>query len=209
MKRRLTEITILILGIFIGALTNVATGELPNMLPPAWKDYLWLSWVPLGISILAVVILEWRASRDDAAQPPLPSGDSFQGDKLGGDVVGGDNVLGGKVGGDSISIGDISNSAAVAIGAGATANIYQMPPLTPVLHQLRAPVADFIGREREIDKLVQALGAATGAAAAISGVRGMGGIGKTELAYAVAQRLKGNFPASPSNSKAIWRGQQS
>ncbi len=70
------------------------------------------------------------------------------------------------------------------------------PVLPPTLHQLRAPVGDFVGRKREIDLLVQQLIAATGsgAAAAISGVRGMGGIGKTELAYAAAQQLLKHFP---------------
>jgi hypothetical protein len=66
--------------------------------------------------------------------------------------------------------------------------------LPPALHQPRAPIGDFVGREQEIDKLVQILSTAGGAAAAISGVRGMGGIGKTELAYAVAQRLAVQFP---------------
>jgi hypothetical protein len=48
------------------------------------------------------------------------------------------------------------------------------PALSPALHQLRAPVNDFVGREQEIDQLVQALSkaATSGAAAAISGVRG-------------------------------------
>jgi hypothetical protein len=66
----------------------------------------------------------------------------------------------------------------------------------PSLHRLRAPVGDFVGRAAEIDQLVQALltAAHTGAAAAISGVRGMGGIGKTELAYVVANQLKPLFP---------------
>jgi tetratricopeptide (TPR) repeat protein len=68
--------------------------------------------------------------------------------------------------------------------------------LPPVLHQLRAPVGDFVGREREIETLVQPLSKAAsgGASAAIGAVRGMGGIGKTELAYTVAQRLAGHFP---------------
>jgi tetratricopeptide (TPR) repeat protein len=76
----------------------------------------------------------------------------------------------------------------------ATYTIQQRPD--PALHQLRAPVGDFIGREREIETLVAVLSKAAsgGAAAAISGVRGMGGIGKTELAYVVANRLKGVFP---------------
>jgi hypothetical protein len=70
------------------------------------------------------------------------------------------------------------------------------PALAPALHQLRAPVRDFVGREQEIDQLVQALSTAaiSGTAATISGVRGMGGIGKTELAHVVAHRLKDIFP---------------
>jgi tetratricopeptide (TPR) repeat protein len=75
-------------------------------------------------------------------------------------------------------------------------DVIVQPTLTPALHQLRAPAPDFVGREREIETLVQALGKAAsgGASAAIGGVRGMGGIGKTELAYAAAQRLAAQFP---------------
>jgi tetratricopeptide (TPR) repeat protein len=74
--------------------------------------------------------------------------------------------------------------------------VHMSAPLSPALHQLRAPIGDFVGREQEIDRLVQALSkaASAGASAAIGGVRGMGGIGKTELAYTVAQRLTGYLP---------------
>jgi tetratricopeptide (TPR) repeat protein len=63
----------------------------------------------------------------------------------------------------------------------------------PTPHQLRAPVADFVGREQEIAELRQALTAGD-QAAAICGVRGMGGIGKTELAMVVANQLAEQFP---------------
>jgi tetratricopeptide (TPR) repeat protein len=59
-------------------------------------------------------------------------------------------------------------------------------------YQLRAPVGDFVGREKEIDTLTGAL--RTGGAAGISGISGMGGIGKTELALYVADRLRGAYP---------------
>ena len=60
------------------------------------------------------------------------------------------------------------------------------------LHQLRAPVGDFVGREREIDTLINALRRES--RACITGISGMGGIGKTELALFVAERLRGDYP---------------
>lgn len=57
------------------------------------------------------------------------------------------------------------------------------------LFQLRPPVGDFVGRETEIKELMTAL-----QAAAISGISGMGGIGKTELALSVADKLRAEYP---------------
>jgi tetratricopeptide (TPR) repeat protein len=59
--------------------------------------------------------------------------------------------------------------------------------------RLPAPVPDFVGRADAIERLAQALRAANGRAA-ISGVRGLGGVGKTQLAYTVAQRVAADFP---------------
>jgi hypothetical protein len=72
-------------------------------------------------------------------------------------------------------------------------------PPTPAaaLHQLRAPIPNFVGRADDVARLVQTLSraaAGSGAAAAISGIRGLGGIGKTELAYFVAYQVAGMFP---------------
>ena len=75
--------------------------------------------------------------------------------------------------------------------------IVQAPVPEPMkaLHQLRAPVADFVGQEEAVNTLVPALRADRGGrAAAISGGRGMGGIGKTELALVVATQLQADYP---------------
>jgi tetratricopeptide (TPR) repeat protein len=77
-------------------------------------------------------------------------------------------------------------------------NIYNAPapavsaPPVLTLHQLRAPVGDFVGREKEIAELTAALRG--GASVAITGISGMGGIGKTELAFYVAERLRDTYP---------------
>lgn len=62
-------------------------------------------------------------------------------------------------------------------------------------HALPAPVVDFVGRDDEIARLLDILGQTgeRGAVATISSVRGMGGIGKTQLALTVAQRLASVF----------------
>jgi tetratricopeptide (TPR) repeat protein/DNA-binding XRE family transcriptional regulator len=71
------------------------------------------------------------------------------------------------------------------------------PPVSRLVHHhLRAPVSDFCGRGLDLDRLQAVLDLAAGAdgGAAVAGISGMGGIGKTELAYAVAARVQGAYP---------------
>ena len=122
------------------------------------------------------------------------AGDVVEGDKVGGDKVMGDKVLGDKrtvntQGGDYAE-GNIDKRQGNFIEQQI---IQHAASLAPAPHQLRAPVGDFVGRAHEIDQLVLVL-TKRGSAATVSGVRGMGGIGKTELAYAAAQRLAHQFP---------------
>jgi tetratricopeptide (TPR) repeat protein len=76
-----------------------------------------------------------------------------------------------------------------------TFNQYINPPATlaspPALHQIPLPSADFVGREKEIKELLQAL--ETGGIA-ISGLLGLGGVGKTALALKLAEHLKPKYP---------------
>ena len=59
------------------------------------------------------------------------------------------------------------------------------------LHQLPPPPGDFTGRTAELKELTQAIekGGVT-----ISGLRGMGGIGKTALALKLAEKLRERYP---------------
>jgi hypothetical protein len=92
---------------------------------------------------------------------------------------------------DTAIDGDVSGSLIIT----GDRNVVQIsPPADPTtaLHQLRAPVGDFVGRDREIGTLIDALRRES--RACITGISGMGGIGKTELALVVAERLRDNYP---------------
>jgi tetratricopeptide (TPR) repeat protein/pimeloyl-ACP methyl ester carboxylesterase len=73
----------------------------------------------------------------------------------------------------------------------------QGSPISPSQSLPRRPGPDpkFKGREQEIADLIATLREATGGHQyAVVGIWGMGGIGKTELAYAVAQAVQDDFP---------------
>jgi tetratricopeptide (TPR) repeat protein len=96
---------------------------------------------------------------------------------------------------DRRDIDKISSGRDAYIGNTIYARTGAPTPTITSLYQLRAPVADFVGRNAEIRQLVRAISKITKRGkVAIGGILGMGGMGKTELAYAVAQRLKPSFP---------------
>ena len=65
----------------------------------------------------------------------------------------------------------------------------QRPPTAPLLPN---PVADFTGRQDDIDKLVARL--RNRETAAITAIDGQGGVGKTELAYYVGREVREHYP---------------
>jgi tetratricopeptide (TPR) repeat protein len=71
--------------------------------------------------------------------------------------------------------------------------IHEAPgPASPTaLHQLPRPPADFTGREAELNELLANI---EDGGVSISGLRGMGGVGKTALALKLAERLTSRYP---------------
>src|ERR1019366_7268663 len=64
-------------------------------------------------------------------------------------------------------------------------------PVVHALHQLPAPPRDFTGRAEELNELIEAVqkGGVT-----ISGLQGLGGVGKTALALKLAEQLTPRYP---------------
>ncbi len=64
------------------------------------------------------------------------------------------------------------------------------PQEKPPVPQIQAPPQDFVGRVEELNEILRNFERG----ATITGLRGMGGVGKTALALVLAERLKGRFP---------------
>jgi tetratricopeptide (TPR) repeat protein len=91
-------------------------------------------------------------------------------------------------GGDRFDMSGDYRGATITIKPG----VSDAAPAPTSLHQLPAPPADFTGRSAELAELKAVLQA--GGGAAICGLRGMGGIGKTALALVLAQELAADYP---------------
>jgi len=101
--------------------------------------------------------------------------------------------VGGNVKKSNIVTGDgnVTVSGGDVITGGTVTKNYAAPERTvDALHQLPAPPADFTGRGKELRDLQAKIGGGV----TISGIRGMGGIGKTALALKLAELLTPGYP---------------
>jgi tetratricopeptide (TPR) repeat protein len=106
-------------------------------------------------------------------------------------------LIGGDVINSTVIVGEGNVAGRVDTGGGDfvrgdKVTYVQAPAATlSALHQLPPPPGDFTGRAEELAEL---LGKIKKGGVAISGLRGMGGIGKTALALVLADRLKAGYP---------------
>ncbi|MCW2236296.1 tetratricopeptide repeat protein [Azospirillum canadense] len=97
-------------------------------------------------------------------------------------------------GAGSVAVGGKVDGSIIAPNATINFGNSVPPPSFSPLHQLPSDLPDFTGRAAEVDQLVAALDREHGGAAAVSAIRGMGGIGKTTLAVRAARRLLQRYP---------------
>ena len=89
----------------------------------------------------------------------------------------------------SVSIGKDATNVKIDTG---NKTVYEAAaPIVSALHQLPQPPADFTGREIELNELRSAIG---NGGVTISGLQGLGGVGKTALALKLAEGLKSQYP---------------
>src|SRR2546425_1320704 len=97
--------------------------------------------------------------------------------------------LDGNTGGVNVSGGQINVHGDMV---GRDKIVYEAPaPVVPALHQLPPPPGDFTGRAKELSELTQAV---EKSGVTISGLQGMGGVGKTALALKLAEQLTARYP---------------
>lgn len=198
LQKTLTRRTWLIPGLvavilFVGA---VASNLIASNLAEGFYPYRGWAWIVFAIALVVTVVTaiiearrrgyssvpsaedapDWRAVAENLRiAKPVGSRSVLVADdvKRSTIVTGMENVIDSRIVGDSIA-----RDASIYFSSSVSA-----------LHQLRAPVFDFVGREQEISTLINALRRVSRAC-----ITGMGGIGKTELALLVAERLSADYP---------------
>ena len=147
-----------------------------------------------GVVGVLVVVFRWWKSRNGSVEPTVgrPTTANHGSIAIGGDA---ENVT--YVTADRGGVGIVGETSEniIITGSGTTVvrggDYEAAAPTATSLHQLPPPPGDFTGRQAELDELMAEIekGGAT-----ISGLRGMGGVGKTALALKLAEELAERYP---------------
>jgi NB-ARC domain len=140
----------------------------------------------IGIAVVVEIVRAIVAARANGDQPEI-SGKNSEPNQTGLSI--GDHNQGAFSfqGGNVIA----TNAQGDVVGRDKITHVYNAPPSEPNRkHQLPSPPPDFTGREKELNELL----AKFGEGVTISGIRGLGGVGKTTLALKLAERIKDRFP---------------
>jgi tetratricopeptide (TPR) repeat protein len=186
--------------IFVGGIaSDLIASDLQPILQP-YRRWVWLTIVVALLVAVATAIIEVRrGAHSSGSNAPGGTGPStavevthinananrsaaVDGDVNGAIVTGDKNFVGNKADGDNIGRDKIINIHPPSGSAGgALTQLHEVPP----------PPADFTGREDELKELLAAI--ETGGVT-ISGLQGLGGIGKTALAFKIVELLKPSYP---------------
>jgi len=198
LRRKWLIPTVIAVIFFAGDLANELFGNLVGTIP---TPYRWVVWAAIAISLvtaIAVAVFEKRLNIEASPNAHRSEGGSIS---VGGNAPESTNVLGiQNIVASERGVAAERIAAPVATGEHGRAvqtstyiekQIIETLPRLSALHRLPSPPRDFTGRIAELDDLMNALekGGAT-----ISGLHGMGGIGKTALALKLAEQLTPRYP---------------
>jgi tetratricopeptide (TPR) repeat protein len=142
----------------------------------------------LGIAVVVEIVRAIVAARANGDQPEVSARDSEPNQtslSIGDHNQGAFNFQGGNV--------TATDTQGDVVGRDKITHVYNATPSEPNRkHQLPSAPPDFTGRERELNELLTKLGQGV----TISGMHGLGGVGKTVLALKLAERVKDRFPDS-------------
>ena len=140
----------------------------------------------IGVAVVVEIVRAIVAARANIDQPEVSGKDSEPnqtGLSTGDHNQGTFNFQGGNV--------TAANTQGNVVGRDQTIHVHNAPPSEPNRkYQLPSAPPDFTGREQELNELLAKLGQGV----TISGMHGLGGVGKTALALKLAERVKNRFP---------------
>jgi hypothetical protein len=175
--------------VFAGAVaSNLIASDLQRVLQP-FNRWVWLTGgIALVVAVAAAVVEVRRRTQSSGADAPgstvngnAERSAAFANVNRSTIVTGDKNLVGNEIDGDNVGRDKIIIHQSSSSAAATLTQAHEIPP----------PPADFTGREDELKELLTAIevGGVT-----ISGLHGMGGIGKTALAFKLAELLKPRYP---------------